>query len=58
VLTPSGSAPKGGPRHPHAIEITGTRALISPTPTEMRISIWENFRNYGGSVFCFAENQK
>jgi hypothetical protein len=39
VLTPSGSAPKGGPRHPHVIEITDTWSLNLPMPAEMRIRL-------------------
>jgi hypothetical protein len=53
-LTPSRRAPRGGRPPTQVIDRTGTCVLISRMPTEMRVSVWENFRIYSGSVSVFA----
>jgi hypothetical protein len=47
-----------GVGHSAGFEITGTWSANLLMPTEMRISVSENFKIDGGSVFCFSESKK
>ena len=41
----------------HVIEITGTRVLILPMPTEMCISLSQKIKFHGRPVSAFAESK-
>jgi len=44
---------KGGRGVGYAFDRTGTCALILPTPTEMHVSVSENFKIWRWIGFCF-----